>query len=219
MELEIENISEEEALKRILSGEKELFEKIIRKYNPLLFKIGRSYGFNHEDSEDIMQDTYIDIYKNLSQFHNHSSFKTWVFRIMLNNCYRKRGKFSYKNEFSKEEINENKSPMFTSSEPTFQETVDNKELRYLIEEALIKIPYDYRMVFTLREMNCLSTRETADTLQISESNVKVRLSRGKEMLKTILGKDLAIAELFGYTRVHCDPFTEKTLKDLDGINI
>src|SRR5690242_4384032 len=87
-------LSDPEIIARILSGDVALYEILIRKYNPFLYRTGRAYGYNHQDTEDLMQETYISAYQHLSAFENRSSFRTWIIRIMLNLCYhksRKRG--------------------------------------------------------------------------------------------------------------------------------
>ena len=84
-----EQYSDIEIIQRVLDGDVGLFEILIRRNNAFIYKTGRSYNYNHEDTQDLMQDTFIDVYLNLSKFENRSSFKTWVIRIMLNNCFRK----------------------------------------------------------------------------------------------------------------------------------
>lgn len=64
----INKLSEEEIIQRILAGEKPLYELIVKRFNPTLYKIGRSYNYNHQDTQDLMQDSFIDAYKNLKQF-------------------------------------------------------------------------------------------------------------------------------------------------------
>ena len=91
-----------EIIQRILDGEFALFEILIRRNNSFLYKTGRSYNYNHENTQDLMQETFIDAYTHLKKFENRSSFKTWLIKIMLNNCFQKQKKFSYRNEASKE---------------------------------------------------------------------------------------------------------------------
>src|SRR4030095_15505901 len=98
----IEQLEDIAVIKKILDGDISLFEILIRRYNSYLYKTGRSYNYNHEDTQDLMQDTLIDAYTNLSKFENRSSFKTWIIKIMLNNCYKKKQKFSFRNEFTSE---------------------------------------------------------------------------------------------------------------------
>ncbi|HRP37544.1 MAG TPA: sigma factor, partial [Candidatus Dojkabacteria bacterium] len=61
-------LTDNEVISYVLQGKKSMFELVVRKYNPYLYKIGRSYNYNHDDTEDLMQDTYIDAYKSLAQF-------------------------------------------------------------------------------------------------------------------------------------------------------
>ena len=74
----VQQYSDTEVIRHILSGNTALFEILIRKHNPFLYKIGRSYGFNHQDTEDLMQETFVNSYVNLEQFAGRSSFKTCV---------------------------------------------------------------------------------------------------------------------------------------------
>ena len=72
---QFEKFSEEEIIGRIIDGEKGLYEIMVRRFNPYLYKIGRSYNYNHEDTQDLMQETFIDAYKNLLQFEGRSGLK------------------------------------------------------------------------------------------------------------------------------------------------
>src|SRR5690349_13727366 len=198
-----EKFTELEVIQRILDGEIALFEIIVRRFNPYLYKIGRSYNFNHEDTQDLMQDTFIDAYKNLERFEGRSEFKTWIIRIMMNNCYRKKEKSAFRNEIILE-VNDNSRPMFTDAGSDTDKIIQNRELTRVLEEAMVAIPFDYRIVFSLREINGMNVAETAELLHISESNVKVRLSRAKAMLRNEMEKTYAASTIFEFNLVHCD---------------
>ncbi len=208
---QFEQLSEVEIINRILNGDKPLYEIIVRRFNSYLYKVGRSYNFNHEDTQDLMQDTYVDAFKNLSQFEQRSNFKTWIIKIMLNNCYRRKQKFSFKNEFTNETINENVTPMFSNSNNYTEKQIHSRELGSIIETSLSRLSEDYRMVFSLREINGLSVAETAEMLNISEPNVKVRLNRAKTMLRTEIEKSYSAEELFEFNLCYCNPFTERVM--------
>lgn len=193
-----------ELINKILEGELALYEILIRRNNPFLYKIGRSYNYNHEDTQDLMQDTFIDSYLNLSKFENRSSFKTWIIKIMINNCYKKLHKLGYKNEIITE-INEKAIPMFSDNSHTdTNKVIMAKELNFVIENALIQIPLDYRIVFSLREITGLNVEETAQSLNISESNVKVRLNRAKAMLRKQIEKSYTTTDLYDFNLIYCD---------------
>src|SRR5215470_13873270 len=157
---------EAEIIGRIKAGEKELFEILIRRNNPYLYKIGISYGYSHHDVEDLMQDTFVSAFINLDKFEHRSSFRTWIVRIMLNHCYQKTQKMSFKNEkFMEPSHNENVVPMFQDrSLADAYRSIGNKETSQIIGEAVLRIPVEYRMVFCLRELNGMSTAETAQVM-------------------------------------------------------
>src|SRR4030095_537667 len=113
-----DTISETEVINRIRNGERELFDILIRRNNPYLYKVGMSYGYKHEDVEDLMQETFIATYLNLEKFESRSSFKTWITRIMLNQCYQKAQKLSYKFEKANDILNEKTTPMFENNQST-----------------------------------------------------------------------------------------------------
>lgn len=215
---EFEHYTDLEVIQKIITGEIELFEIIIRRYNPFLYKTGRSYNYNHEDTQDLMQDTFIDAFTGLSKFENRSTFKTWIIKIMLNNCYKKQQKWSSKNIITTE-INENSTPMFSNNQHTdTSKTVMNRELNFVIENSLQQIPMDYRLVFTLREVNGFNVAETADTLNISEANVKVRLNRAKTMLRKEVEKSYSAEDIFEFNLVYCDAMVQRVINKLKEIN-
>lgn len=210
-----EKLEDIEVLSKILQGETALYEIIIRRYNPYLFKIGRSYGFNHHDTEDLMQDAFISAYTNLEQFENRSSLKTWLVKIMLNHCYHRKQKSSYKNELATGMVEKsNAIPMFSHNGSNTGKTVMNNELKHVLETALLEIPEDYKMVFTLRELNGMSTRETAEALNISESNTKVRLKRAKIFLRKEIQKMYSPEEIFEFNLIYCNRIVDNVFREL-----
>lgn len=211
--VQFENFTEAEVIGRVIDGEKALYEIIVRRFNPFLYKIGRSYNYNHEDTQDLMQETFIDAYKNLLQFEGRADFKTWIIRIMMNNCYRKREKASFKKEIM-QEANDYSTPMFSNKNNETDKIIQNRELGHIIENALRKIPFDYRMVFSLREINGLNVSETAEMLGISEANVKVRLNRAKIMLRRDLENAYSANELFEFNLIYCDPMVENVMNEI-----
>lgn len=212
---EFEQIKDSEIVDKVLSGETGLYEIIIRRYNPYLFKVGLSYGYNQPDTEDLMQETFISAYTGLDKFAHRATLKTWLVKIMLNHCYQKKQKFSFKNEIPSDGLEKkNATPMFSQPNSQTGKTVMNNELKHILEEAIVTIPEDYRMVFTLRELNGMSTRETAEALKISESNVKVRLQRAKSMLRNEIQKMYSPEEIFEFNLIYCNRIVEGVLTNL-----
>jgi RNA polymerase sigma factor (sigma-70 family) len=209
--------SDFEIVERVLGGEIALFEILIRRNNSFLYKTGRSYNYNHEDTQDLMQETFIDAWSNLSKFENRSSFKTWIIKIMLNNCYRRKQKSSFRNETASE-INDKSIPMFSANNQNTNKIVLNKELGKVVENALQQIPHDYRMVFSLREINGLSTEETAEALNISSSNVKVRLNRAKTMLRKEVEKSYTAEDIFEFNLIYCDSMVNNVMEKINKLH-
>lgn len=210
---QVEGLIESEIVNQILNGRKLLFEKIVRKYNSVLYKVGRSYGFDHDDTMDLMQETFINAYTGLKNFEGRSSLKTWIIRNMLNNCYKKKQKASFKNEIM-QDANDQSKPMFSALKTDTEHMTRNRELAKIIEEALSKIQMDYRMVFSLREINGLSVADTAELLNISQSNVKIRLNRAKEMLRQEIEKEYSLCDIFEFNLIYCDAIVKNVMKKI-----
>lgn len=212
----LEKLTEKQIIQRVLGGEKTLYEIIVMRFNSALYKVGRSYNFTHEDTEDLRQETFVDAYKNLIQFEGRSTFKTWIIRIMMNNCYRKKQKLGFKNEIT-QDVHDNSTPMFTNPNNDAGKIMQNRELGHIIENILGKIPFDYRMVFSLREINGLNVSETANLLNISENNVKVRLNRSKILLRREIEKTYSATELFEFYLIYCDAIVNDVVKKINGL--
>jgi RNA polymerase sigma-70 factor (ECF subfamily) len=211
----VESFSDFEIIQNILNGETALFEILIRRNNPFVYKTGRIYGYSPEDTKDLVQETFINAFCNLSKFENRSSFKSWLIKIMLNNCFQNKRKFSFKNEIiNSNTIYEKSTPMYANHQYTdTNKTVTNNELRHVIENALQQIQVEYRIVFLLREISGLNISETANILNITETNVKVRLNRAKSMLRKEIGKMYQPEDIYEFNLNYC---VVKSV--MDGIN-
>ncbi|MEO8821504.1 MAG: sigma-70 family RNA polymerase sigma factor [Ginsengibacter sp.] len=211
MDAQFEKYSDLEIIRRINEGDVKLFEVLIRRYDPFLYKIGRTYRYNHEDTEDLMQDAYINAYCHMKTFEGRSSFKTWLTRITLNVCYQKRNKRSFKNEIQEGDIQNEKSDILFHHSSNNEKIAMNKELGHVLENAIHQIPEDYRIVFTLRELNGLSVAETSEALSITEGNVKVRLNRAKGMLQKEIRKMYSPDEIFEFNLIYCDTMVNRVM--------
>src|SRR5919112_1985643 len=101
-----EIFSDSVVIEKVINGDVAMFEMLIRRYNSVLYKIGRIYGFNHQDTEDLMQDTHVAAYMQLKNFQQRSSYKTWISKIMLNKCLYKLKYGYFKKEVSTGDIYE-----------------------------------------------------------------------------------------------------------------
>jgi RNA polymerase sigma-70 factor (ECF subfamily) len=136
---------------------------------------------------------------------------------MLNLCYQRRHKLSFKNEISGSDIQNEKSSIMFHHSTNNEKIAVNKELGRVLENAIHEIPEDYRVVFSLRELNGLSVAETAEALDISESNVKVRLNRAKTMLRTEIMQMYSPREIFEFNLVYCDGMVNRVMEKINDL--
>src|SRR5687767_6347325 len=137
--------SDDAVIAEILRGNISLFEVLIRRYNSVLYKIARSYGFNHQDAQDLMQDTHVSAYLGLAKFEGRAAYKTWISRIMVNKCLYKLKYGYYKNEFSSEEKPNDQPIHMRKNENPTENVLLNRELASVLEKSLTGIPEIYRM--------------------------------------------------------------------------
>jgi RNA polymerase sigma factor (sigma-70 family) len=207
--------SEEEIIQKIVDGETALFEVLIRRYNSILYKIARSYNFDHEEAQDLLQETHIAAYQNLKKFESRSSYKTWIAKIMVNKCLYKLSYGKNKYEVSHQIVDENSQPMFSSKKQNTEANVLNRELSNILEKSLEKIPVHYRTVFILREVEGLSVAETAEMMNLTPVNIKVRLNRAKTLLQKELEKYYPKTQLYEFNLIYCDAVVKNVF---DAIN-
>jgi len=164
-------------IQRFKNGELEAFEMLVKKYQNTAINIAYSLIGNRADAEDIAQESFIKVYRNINSFREEAKFSSWLYRIVVNNAYDfLRHK---KDTVALDEIGDISSGLKES------EDVLTKEL---IKDALAKIPFEYRSTLTLREIQGLSYEEIAQVLKIGIGTVESRLFRGRTMLKDILIK-------------------------------
>jgi RNA polymerase sigma factor (sigma-70 family) len=202
-------ITDLEAIGAVIGGNREIFEVIVRRYNTQLYRVGMAYLRNHAQTEDAMQNAYLKAFLHLDRFRGNSAFASWLTRIMINECLmilrtRKR--------FTMETIDgggaEQKHESFVVQAT---DTLHAQDIKALLEKAIQALPRMHRAVYLLREVQRLSTAETAQSLGLSRDNVKVSLHRAREGLKAQLLKSAAGVELFDYPASFCAPMTARVM--------
>jgi RNA polymerase sigma-70 factor (ECF subfamily) len=177
-------LSDEEVVARVLGGELSLFEVLMRRHNQKLFRVVRSIVQSDTEAEDVVQDAYVRAYTHLGQFEQRSSFATWLTRIAFNEALaRKRAQQRLVEIDSIQESDEATMKFLKSNAATPEEDALAGSLSVMLEGAVDSLPESYRSVFMLREIEGMSTAETAECLDLSEEAVKVRLHRGRAILR------------------------------------
>ncbi|AFD07690.1 RNA polymerase sigma factor [Solitalea canadensis] len=191
-------LSDEEIVKRIVNGESYLYEHLMRKFNLRLFRISMSIINDEMEADDVMQTAYINAYMQLSNFQHKSSFSTWLTRILINeSLLHKKRKLKQTQLLAAQTDNE-----YSNDNPLRR--LMNKELKVILEKAVSTLPEKYRLVFVMREIEEMSVNETMEILNLGESNVKVRLNRAKEMLRSELSIYYKTNEVFEFNLIRCD---------------
>jgi RNA polymerase sigma factor (sigma-70 family) len=213
-------VSDAEIVTKVVEGEIALFEVLIRRHNPVLYKIARGYGFNHHDSEDLMQETHVAAFQNLEQFSFKASYKTWISKIMIHKClYKLNHGSSRKERPGSDIIYEDAKPMLSNERSITPEQWSlNKEFTSVLEHALQKLPLSYRSVFLLREIEGFSVAETAGLLNITPVNVKVRFNRAKAMLQKELEQFYASANIYEFNLVYCDKMVSRVFDSINSFS-
>src|SRR5438270_10245735 len=174
------------------AGSMEAFEQLIRRYDRNVFRIAQHITQNHEDAEDVVQDAFLKAYTNLPGFQEQSKFYTWLVRIAVNEALmklrrRRTGKLVSLDEDVKTE--EDSMPREVADwSPNPEQQYSQAELRDILGKTIQGLPPSFRTVFVLRDVEGLSTEETAEALGLSIPAVKSRLLRARLQLRERLNR-------------------------------
>jgi RNA polymerase sigma-70 factor (ECF subfamily) len=188
-------------LVRRIRNDAGMYEVLMRRYNQRLYRVARAIVRDDGEAEDVLQQAYLNAYLHLDQFGGRAALSTWLTRITVNEALaraRKRGRG--------EQVEESVMERQESRGPDPEHQAFAGELRGLIESAVDDLPEAFRVVFMLREVEGLSTAETADCLQINEDTVKTRLHRARTQLREALAERVGSAApaAFQFHAVRCD---------------
>ncbi len=177
-----EGWTDQQVVDQVMAGNTALYEIIMRRYNQRLYRAALSILRDSAEAEDVIQDAYVRAYQHLNQFAGHAAFSTWLTRIAIHEALRRlhlRQRNPQITEFEEDEESMN------ITEPSLdpEQQASMLELGQLLEEAVLELPGQYRSVIMLRDVEELSTAETAAALELTEENVKVRLHRGRAMMR------------------------------------
>lgn len=180
--------AERELIERSRNGDAEAFSRLIGRYEDRIYRLAKTVctGLSAE-ADDVYQDTFLTAFKKLKSFRGDSELGTWLYRIASNLCLMRRRKKSSEPfvPLLDREHDHDGAPahQFRDWSPTPEEAARKKELVEKVSGALAKLPMDYRLVLTLRDVEGLSAEETAKILKLSIPAVKSRLHRGRLFLR------------------------------------
>jgi len=185
-------------VERAKGGDEAAFEQLIRQYDRQIFRIARHITQNKEDAEDIVQDTFLKAYQKLHQFQGNSKFYTWLVRIAVNeSLMRLRKRRNSKTVSMDEDVQTEEGSVprdFADWTPDPEQQYGQGELGEILRKTIQGLPPGFRSVFTLRDVENLSTEETAEALGLSVPAVKSRLLRARLQLRERLARYMKVKD-------------------------
>lgn len=177
------------------AGDQRAFTKLVKRYEDLVYRYAFKLCREQESAEEVFQDTFVNVFRKLHQFDRRSKFSTWLYRVVTNNCLMK----MRRSKLAKASVSIDAPEGFTNDPPhdadghvlqtiaSWRDTpldgVVTRETRHQLDEAIAKLPPDYRSVFVLRDVEERSAEETSKILGISVPAVKSRLHRARAFLR------------------------------------
>jgi RNA polymerase sigma-70 factor, ECF subfamily len=167
------------------------FEELVKRYEGKIYGHSLRLLGNREDAQDVLQETFLNVFKGLEKFRGDSSFSTWIYRIATNNALMRLRKLSH----GERELNDELPPPESMKRQALashildpKDTLLKKEMVHELDKAVDRLPEKYRTIFLLRDVEELPTDRTAQVLGISEAAVKSRLHRARLFIREALLK-------------------------------
>jgi len=203
-------------------GDEGAIRALIKRHNRLLFRVARGIMRNDAEAEDVVQETYVRAFTSLKTFRGEAKLSTWLTRIALNEALgrvrRRRRLVELAELDAANDMNQGCVIMFPSSVTTASPETEaaRSHIRHVLERAVDQLPDPFRMVFILRDIEGLSTRETAIHLSIRPETVKTRLHRARKLMRAALEETLSAAfgDLFPFDGARCSDVAARVVERL-----
>jgi RNA polymerase sigma-70 factor (ECF subfamily) len=203
-------------VRRVLDGDIAAFELIMRRYNQRLFRVARGIVGDDAAAEDVVQESYLRAFEKLETFESRSSFATWLTKIVVYQALADRRDSQRASRMDEQALQEADARMrFQTDQPL--EHASSRELGRVLGDAIDQLPGDLRVVFVMRMVEALDTHETARCLDLTESNVKVRLHRARCLLRDQVDRQIGVEarKLYQFDGRRCDRLVRAVLDRLD----
>jgi RNA polymerase sigma-70 factor (ECF subfamily) len=181
------NFDESALVSRAKAGDTAAFTQLVERYERKIYRLAKNITQNDEDAEDVLQEAFLKAYSNLDNFQEQSKFYTWIVRIAVNEALMKLRKRKSDRTVSLDEPQDTGEDMVQREIAVWEDDPEQRygrdELRDILDRAIDTLKPSFRTVFVLRDIEELSTEETAEALGISIPAVKSRLLRARLQLR------------------------------------
>lgn len=200
-----ESLTDLEVIERVKAGDTALYEIVMRRYNQRLYRVTRAILRDDAEGEDVMQDAYVRAYQHLYQFAGDALFSAWLTRIAIHEARRLR-LHNRCDQLDDTQYDEEGSMSIVETSLDPEQRASIAELGQLLEEAVLGLSDHYRTVVMLRDIEEMSTAETAAALELTEENVKIRLHRGRAIMRDWLFERVGgnAKDAFQFMGIRCD---------------
>lgn len=194
-------MTDADVVARVLTGDSALYELLMRRYNRLLFRLARGIVRDDDEARDVVQAAYVSAYYHLYQFRGPAGFKAWLARIAVNEAL---GRTRRAPALAEADDGVLALPDLLDVGP--ESAASSRDLLRLLQEAIDRLPEEFRQVFMLRGVEQLSIAETAEVLEIKPATVKTRFHRARRLLRELLHHkvDRVVRDTFPLGGQRCD---------------
>lgn len=196
---------------RITAHDQAAFEVLMRRHNGRLFRVARAVLKNDAEAEDVLQDAYLDAYRNMGRFRGDARLGTWLVRLVVNRALmrlRRTRRDPVVVPMAARDGRPDAAPLELPDEASESpvNAAARAEIRRLIERRIDELPVAFRTVFVLREIEELSVDEVSECLGIPPATVRTRVFRARALLREALARELDVAtgDVFAFAGHRCD---------------
>ncbi|MGQ0721204.1 MAG: RNA polymerase sigma factor [Candidatus Eiseniibacteriota bacterium] len=179
--------SDQDLVRRARDGDEAAFQELLERHQGRVYHHALRLMGNSQDAEEVLQDTFVQVYRNLGRFEERSRFSTWVYRIATNEALMRLRRARRTREVFLEDAlgrdSENPAESIRDFSRSALEEVEERELLDILQRLLAEMPEEHRAVFAMRDIDGLTNAEVADVLEISVGAVKSRLHRARLYLR------------------------------------
>ncbi len=184
-------VNEKVLIKMAKKGDVYAFEELIESTQKKAYNLAYRFLRNHHDASEMVQEVYLKVFKSLKGFKEESSFSTWVYKVITNLCIDEIRKKSHKNTYSLDEklLNKDDELVFIAEERNYsvEKIIKSQEIRRVLNQAIMSLSYEYRVVIILRDIQGFSYKEITKILDSPQGTIKSRLNRARLILREKLG--------------------------------